>query len=148
MKVIFIKDLKNQGKKGDIKEVKDGYAINFLIKNGYAVSSTKTSIGRLQNDIALEKANEEQKRKEANDLKNKLVKEKLIFKAKTGVNDKMFGSISSKQIADELNKLNYNFDKKKIEIAGEINTIGVHKVHICLYKDIIGEINIQVIKEK
>ena len=77
MEVIFIKDLKNQGKKGQIKNVKDGYAENFLIKNGYAVKKTKDNLLKLQQDQAKKQKEEEANIKKANEIKNKLSKETL-----------------------------------------------------------------------
>ena len=93
MKVIFIKDVKGQGKKDEIKEVKDGYAMNYLIKNKLAVMYTETSNKRLENEKQQRKEKEAQDIKEANELKNKLSKVKVRFKVKTGEKDKVFGSI-------------------------------------------------------
>ena len=138
MKVIFIKDLKKQGKVNDIKEVSDGYAVNFLIKNGYAVKYTKTSSDRLDRDL--------ENIKEANKIKSKLDKEKLKFTVKCN-NGKVFGSISSKQIAEELNNRGYNIDKKKIKIDGSISSLGHHLVKIELHKKVIGELDIELIEK-
>ena len=131
MQVIFIKDLKGQGKKGDIKEVSDGYATNFLIKKGYALKKTEGSLNKLNKEIQKNKELDLKLRNEALDLKNQLEKLTLEF----FVNGKMFGSISSKQIKDELVKLGYNIDKKQIENAS-INNLGVHNISLNLYKDI------------
>lgn len=147
MKVIFIKDLKKQGKINDIKEVSDGYATNFLIKNGYAVKYTKTSNERLNNDIEKNKQEEEKNREDANNLKRKLEKETLKFIVKTGTNGKVFGNISSKQIADELTKKSYNIDKKKIKIELPLNTLGTHIVDIELYKNIKANIKVELLEK-
>lgn len=147
MKVIFIKDLKKQGKINDIKEVSDGYATNFLIKNGYAVKYTKTSNERLNNDIEKNKQEEEKNRQEANNLKNKLEKETLKFVVKTGTNGKVFGNISSKQISEELTKKSYNIDKKKIKIELPLNTLGTHYVDIELYKNIKANIKVELLEK-
>ena len=108
MEVIFIKDLKNQGKKGEIKTVKDGYAENFLINKGYAIKATKENIDKLNQDKAKAKEDDEKKKLEARKLKEKIEKVVLTFKVKTGEGDKVFGSISLKQIKDELNKEGYS----------------------------------------
>lgn len=134
MQVIFIKDLKGQGKKGDIKEVSDGYATNFLIKKGYALKKTEGSLNKLNKEIQKNKELDLKLRNEALDLKNQLEKLTLEFFVKEK-NGKMFGSISSKQIKDELVKLGYNIDKKQIENAS-INNLGVHNISLNLYKDI------------
>ena len=145
MKVIFIKDLKGQGKKGEIKEVKDGYANNFLIKKRYAVKETKESLNILnkQNKEAAEQ--DALNRKEALELKNKLEKERIKFTVKTGEGDKVFGSVSVKQIKEELDK-KYKIDKKQILIETPIQSLGFHEVEIDLYKDIKAKIKIEVVK--
>lgn len=148
MKVIFIKDLKGQGKKKDIKEVSDGYAMNYLIKNGYAVKYTKTSNEILNNEIKNEKELFELNTKNANIIKEKLEKEEVTFIVKSGTNNKIFGSISTKQIIDELNKLGYsNIDKRKIFIDNPITSLGIHIVKIELFKDVIANIKIKVISK-
>ena len=145
MQVIFIKDLKGQGKKGDIKEVADGYGMNFLIKKGYAVKKTETSLNKLNKEIENNKILDEKLTKEAMEMKKKLEKVVLTFYAKAGKMDKMFGSISSKQIKEGLDKLKFNFDKKQISTEA-INSFGYHDVTINLYKDIVGTIKVLVEK--
>lgn len=147
MKVIFIKDVKGQGKKGEIKEVKDGYGSNFLIKNGYAVLYTKTSVDRLNQEKAadLKKLNEDIE--EANKLKEKLENLKLVIKVKTGKQDKVFGSVSSKQIEKELEKRSIKIDKKKIKLDVELSTLGVHNVIIQLHKQVNATLKVTLEKE-
>lgn len=147
MKVIFIKDVKGQGKKDEIKEVKDGYAMNYLIKNKYAVPCTETSNKRLNDEIKERKIQEEKDIEEANKIKEKLKKEKISFKVKTGKEDRVFGSISSKQIKDELDKLGYKIDKKKIILDTPISSLGHHFVKIELHKKVIAELEIILNKE-
>lgn len=144
MKVIFIKDLKGQGKKGEIKEVKDGYAKNFLIKNGYAVQETKESLKALERDNKRKEQEDQTKKAEANKLKKELEKEKLSFTVKTGKGDKVFGSVSVKQIKEGLEK--YNLDKKQIIIKNPISSLGFHEIEINLYKDISAKLKIEVKK--
>lgn len=147
MKVIFIKDLKNQGKIDEIKEVSDGYATNFLIKNGYAVKYTKTSKERLNNDIKARELKEESDIKEATILKEKLEKENLIFKVPNGKEGKTFGTISTKQISDKLKELGYNIDKKKINITTPLNYLGVHFINLNLHKKVISNLKITIISK-
>ena len=144
MKVIFIKDLKNQGKKNEIKVVSDGYATYFFIKNGYAVKYTKTSNEKLNNDLERNRQEDEKNKENANKLKEKLEKENLKFIVKTGSNGKVFGTISSKQISDELKKKNYDIDKKKIKTDSSLNTIGYHYVEIELYKNIKAKLQVEL----
>lgn len=140
MQVIFLKDLKGQGKKGEIKEVSDGYAINFLIKKGYALKKTEGSLKKLNESIKESNLKDEENRKAALKLKEKLenVTIDILVKEKNG---RMFGSVSTKTIKEELDKLGYKFDKKQIETEN-INTLGVHLVTINLYKDIKGTIKV------
>ena len=145
MQVIFLKDLKGQGKKGEIKEVSDGYAINFLIKKGYAVKKTQGSLNILNIQKEEARLNDIEITKEAEKVKKELAKLTLVFTAKAGKMDKMFGSISSKQIKEELEKKNFKFDKKQIKTE-TINTFGFHNVEIELYKDIKGIIRVEVRK--
>ena len=112
MKVIFIKDLKKQGKVNEIKEVSDGYATNFLIKNGYAVKYTKTSNEILNTSLKNAAIEEENNIKEATKIKNELEKKEITFNVKSGKDGRTFGTISTKQIAEKLNELNYKIDKK------------------------------------
>ena len=134
MEVIFIKDLKNQGKKGEIKEVKDGYAKNFLIKNGYAVMKNETSLKELKRNLNNEKKLDEENRIKANKLK-----------VKTGTSDKVFGSVSIKQIKEKLDE-KYDISKNQIMLDSPLTSLGYHKVCINLYKDINAIINIELTK--
>ena len=146
MEVIFIKDLKNQGKKGQIKKVKDGYAENYLIKNGYAVKKTKENLSKLNHVQAKKAKEEEQKKKEAIELKEKLSKVTLEFKVKTGAGDRVFGSISLKQIKEGLSKQGFNIEKSKIDISNPIQSLGFHNVNLDLYPGITAIVKVHVIK--
>ena len=145
MKVIFIKDLRGQGKKGEIKEVKDGYAKNFLIKNGYAVKETKGSLKVLNEENKKAHEEDELNKKNALELKEKLEREKIRFVVKTGEHDKVFGSVSVKQIKDKLDS-KYKIDKKQIIIDHPISSLGFHDITINLYKDIKATLKIEVVK--
>ena len=145
MQVIFLKDLRGQGKKGEIKEVADGYAMNFLIKKGYAVKKTETSLNKLNIEKENNRLLDEKNTKEAKELAKKLEKVVITFNAKAGAGDKMFGSISNKQIKEELDKLGYKFDKKQIN-SETINSFGYHNVDITIYKNIVGTVKVEVRK--
>ena len=146
MKVIFTKDVKGQGRAGDIKEVKDGYGKNFLIKNGYAVLYTNRSkeildISNKNKELLLQEEIEK-----CNKLKDELKEKVIIFKVKTGDKDRVFGSVSSKQISIELEKLGYKIDKKKILIDNPLDTLGYHEVKIELHKKVLAVVTVQLIK--
>jgi len=145
MKVIFIKDVKGQGKKDDIKEVKDGYA-KFLISKSLAVAWTAASMKVLNNQIDQRKKDEEELIKECNLIKNKLKGKKIEFKVKTGKEDRVFGSISTKQISEELSKMGYDIDKKKITCDTEINSLGTHEVTITLHKEVVFKLDVILTK--
>lgn len=146
MQVIFVQDLRKQGKKGEIKTVADGYAKNFLIKNGYAIPVNEKNMNNFEHEKAREKKLDKENREEATKEKQKMEKENIEFKVKTGKDDKVFGSISPKQIKEELEKKGYKIDKKQIEIKNSITTLGYHDVKINLYSDIYATIKVHVVK--
>lgn len=146
MKVIFIKDLKKHGRVNDIKEVSDGYATNYLIKNGYAVKYTKCSNERLQNELDVKAREEEKEIEKANKIKEKLDNVCLTFKVKCSNDGKVFGSISSKQISDKLNKLGYSIDKRDIKLNETLNTLGIYNVEVVIYKKVKGNIKVELKK--
>lgn len=148
MKVIFLKDVKNQGKKGEIKEVKDGYGMNFLIKNGYAIQATNTGINRLKKEQAEMELQENLKIKDCEMVKEKLEKMTIEIPVKTGEQDRVFGSVSSKQIVSELKNLGYEIDKKAIEIDSGLTSLGVHQIKVLLHKKVIATLKIKLVKQK
>ena len=141
MKVIFIEDVIKQGKKGEIKEVSDGYAKNFLIKNKLAVMYTQGSVNKLNTENKEKAEKEKELVKEAEATKEKLLKENLVFEVPTGKEGKIFGSVSSKQIHEKLVKLGYNIDKKKIKVNSEM-FLGGNNITIELHKNVICELKI------
>ena len=145
MRIILLEDVKKQGKKGDVLTVKDGYGM-YLINNNLAVKETKGSIDVLNNQKKEAKKIEDNKIKEANLLKEKIENLKLVFKVKTGENDKVFGTISTKQIASSLEEKGLKIDKKKIIIETPINTLGTTNVKINLHKKITAILKIELQK--
>ena len=146
MKVIFIKDLKGQGKKGEIKEVKDGYGTNFLIKNGYAVLANESNLKHFNTQKNKELLEESLYIKECEKTKKKKKKLKINIKVKVGKEDKVFGSVSTKQIVTELKKQNFDIDKNKIKITTPLSSLGTHIVAIELHKKVIANLKINLIK--
>lgn len=145
MKIILLKDVKKQGKKGDILNVKDGYG-TFLINNSSAVLATDNSLNRLDRENKQRDDLEQQNINECEKLKSKLEKLNITFKVKTGAGDKVFGTISAKQIVEELNKLGYNIDKTKIKIDNQISSLGTHIVKINLHKKVIADLKVNLVK--
>ena len=145
MKVILLKDVKKQGKKGEIINVKDGYG-TYLINNKLAVLETKGSKKVLdeQNKAAAEEA--ERVLRECREIKGKLEKMTLEFKVKTGKGDQVFGTISTKQIVDELKKRGIEIDKRKIRLDVPVNSLGVTEVTVLLHKEVEAKLKIRLVK--
>lgn len=146
MKVLLLKDVKNLGKKGAVCNVADGYAQNFLFKNGLAVQASEKAKEIREQEIEKEKQDEQRRVEEA--TKNKVVLENTMvtFKAKAGKDGRMFGNISTKQVAEELTKITkINIDKRKITSDVTINAFGVTNVNIELHKKVIAKVKVQVL---
>ena len=145
MKVIFLQDVKKQAKKDEIKEVKDGYA-KFLIEQKLAVPYTTKSAEVLKGEIKAREDAEELLIQECTKIKNKLKDKEITFKVKTGNNDKVFGTITAKQISEELSKMGFDIDKKKIKIDTDINSLGTHLVTVTLHKKVVFELKVVLVK--
>ncbi|KXT77803.1 50S ribosomal protein L9 [Streptococcus sp. DD13] len=147
MKVIFLEDVKGKGKKGDIKEVPTGYAQNFLIKKNLAKEATSAAIGEQRGkEKAREKAHAElvleaTKTKELLDQEATVV----VFSEKVGPDGRTFGSITSKKIADELQKqFAIKLDKRNIQLDHPLRSIGTTEVPVKIYQEIVGEIKVRI----
>jgi large subunit ribosomal protein L9 len=145
MKVIFLKDVKGKGKKGEIKNVADGYANNFLIKQGLAVEANKENISKLNAQKKKEEKLAKEELAQAKQLKEQLEKLTVELSAKAGEGGRLFGSITSKQIADELQKKhNIKIDKRKIELEDAIRSLGYTKVPVKLHSEVTATLNVHV----
>ncbi len=145
MKIILLCDVRKQGKKGEIIEVKEGYG-NFLIKNKQAVLATTKGVDRLNEEKKIKAEEEEKLIKECEKIKKQLENITLIFKVKTGEQDKVFGSISAKHIEEELTKKKFAINKKQIIINNSISSLGFHNVDIELHKKVKAKLKIQLVK--
>ena len=147
MKVIFLQDVKGKGKKGEIKEVPSGYAQNFLIKKNLAKEATNQAIGELKGKQKSEEKAHAQLLAEAQEIKAKLEAEETIveFVEKVGPDGRTFGSITSKKIAEELQKqFGIKIDKRHIQVASPIRSTGLIDIPVKIYQDVTGVINIRV----
>lgn len=150
MKVIFLQDVKGKGKKGDVKEVPNGYAQNFLLKNNLAKEANKSSISQLAGQKKAQEKQEAEILEEAKELKRFLEKEETVveLKAKAGEDGRLFGSIPSKQIAEGLNKqYKVKLDKRKIELNNPIRTLGYTNVPVKLHHEVTATIKVHVVAE-
>ena len=145
MKVILTQDVKSQGKKGQLVEVSDGYARNFLLPKKLAVIATAENLNTMKLQEKARKAQEAAEKAEATAKKLKDLTVKIA--AKAGEGGRLFGAVTSKEIAEELNKqYGLNVPKQKIVLEEPIKTFGVHRVKAKLYQDIAGEILVQVVE--
>lgn len=149
MKVILLADVKKVGKKGQTIEVSDGYAANFLIPKKLAVKVTEKSVEILEKQNEQARIAAENAKKEAEKVKETLKNITVEFTLKSGANGRVFGSISFKQVEEALkNKHNIVIDKRKIITKGPIDSLGVTKLEIELYKGVVGIITVHVGEEK
>ena len=149
MKVILLKDVKGVGKKDQVVEVSSGYANNFLFPRKLAVMQTETSSAILKQNQEDEKKRQEQLKQDAIKLKATLANITLEFKAKTGKDGKMFGSISIKQVADQLkSQYHIDIDKRKFVDNFKVNAFGITNLKIELYKNVYGTVKVHVSEEK
>ncbi|TVX99941.1 50S ribosomal protein L9 [Cohnella terricola] len=147
MKVIFLQDVKGQGKKGEIKEVSEGYARNFLLPKGVVQIATEGAKKTLNQQTASAQKKKDNEKKDAQDLAARLSEMTIVIKAKSGEGGRLFGAITSKQISEALELQKIVIDKRKIELDEPIRVLGVTKVTVKLYPDVKGTLNVQVVEE-
>ncbi|WP_334077838.1 50S ribosomal protein L9 [Paenibacillus sanfengchensis] len=147
MKVIFLKDVKGQGKKGEIKNVSEGYAQNFLIPQGLVRPATEGNVKTLEHQTAAELKRKEKEKEEAIALGKKLEEMTVSLKAKAGEGGRLFGAITSKQVAEALEKAGVKIDKRKIEMQEPIRTLGVTQVPVKLHPEVKSTFKVQVTEE-
>ncbi|MBO5143717.1 MAG: 50S ribosomal protein L9 [Clostridia bacterium] len=148
MKVILTQDIKSVGKKGQILDASDGYARNYLLPKKLAVVADATNLNELKTKQEANKYKKDMSMASAKELSEKMKDFELVFKIKAGENGKIFGSVTSKDIADELNKKYFvEVDKKKVMLSDAIKTLGVYNVEIKLFEGISGKIKVSVVAE-
>lgn len=147
MKVIFLQDVKGQGKKGEVKNVSEGYAQNFLIPRGLVRPATEGNVKTLEQQTAAELKRKEKEKEEAIALGKKLEEVTVTLKAKAGEGGRLFGAITSKQVAEALEKTGIKIDKRKIEMHEPIRTLGVTQVPVKLHPEVKSTFKVQVTEE-
>ena len=145
MKIIFLKDVKGKGKKGEIKNVADGYAHNFLIKQGLAIEANTANTSTLANQQKKEEKAAAQELAEAKKLKEVLENVSVELTAKAGEGGRLFGSITTKQIAEELlKKHGIKVDKRKMELEDAIRALGTTNVPVKLHHEVVAVLKVHV----
>jgi large subunit ribosomal protein L9 len=145
MKVIFLKDVKGKGKKGEVKNVADGYAHNFLIKQGLAIEASNANVSTLEGQKKKEDKRALEELAEAKKLGEQLEKITVELSAKAGEGGRLFGSITTKQIAEELQKKQgIKIDKRKMELSDAIRTLGSTKVPVKLHHEVLATLTVHV----
>ncbi|MBA1334700.1 MAG: LSU ribosomal protein L9p [Firmicutes bacterium] len=148
MEVILVKDVKGQGKKGDVVKVSDGYARNFLLPKGYAIEATEGSKRKLTEEKAQIQKRQQQEKDKANKLADKISNLEVNLKVKAGDNGKLFGSVTGKDIAEALKKQHgIEVDKKRIVLDEPIKNTGEFAIEIKVYPEVSAELKV-VIKEE
>ena len=147
MKVILRQDVKGTGKKGEILDVSDGFAKNFLLKKGLAEPASAVAV----NSLKIQKEAEERRRREEikaiRELAQRMDKSKVTVSIKCGENGKVFGSVTSREIADKLADLGFDVDKKKILLKDPLKTVGDYAVDVRLMEGVTAKIFVSVVPE-
>ena len=150
MKVILLDNIKGVGKKDEIIEVKDGYANNFLFAQNKAVPATEENIKKLQNKAEKNKKDHAKEVKKAEEIKGKINNKEIVLAVKAGENGKVFGSIGSKEIVDEVKKVfGLTIDKKKIDGENSrMKELGVHDVEVKLHSEVKAILKVKLINKE
>ena len=143
MKVVLLKDLKGKGKKGDVINISDGYALNFLIPQGIAKAGTSSNLNEANQAREAKAYHDEHERLKAVELGKIIEKTTLNLKVKCGANGKVFGSVTNKEISEELAKLNISVDKKKIE-TDTIKSIGLYDIKVKLHPTVVVKLKVNI----
>ncbi|WP_296257384.1 50S ribosomal protein L9 [uncultured Ezakiella sp.] len=144
MKVILKQDVKGLGSAGELVNAKTGYARNFLIPNNLAVEATKENKQKWEEEQARMKAEFEQNKAEAEELKAKLEKSEILVLKKAGADGRLFGSVTSGDISDSLEKKGFNIDKKKIELGDNLKEAGEYTVNIRVFPEMLAQVKVIV----
>ncbi|GKU77183.1 50S ribosomal protein L9 [Paenibacillus sp. L3-i20] len=147
MKVIFLQDVKGQGKKGQVKDLSEGYVRNFLLPQGLAKLASDGNLKTLELQSASEEKRKAKEKEDAQVLGKRLEEMTIVVKAKAGEGGRLFGAITSKQIAEALAAKGIKIDKRKIELEDPIRTLGVTQVPVKLHPEVKAKLNVQTAEE-
>jgi len=147
MKVILKENLKTLGVQGDVVNVKDGYANNFLFPKGYAIMATPSNLKIMEENNRQGTLKREKMKSDAESLAENLKDIKLTIGMKAGSNDKIFGSVTPLQVAQALKAKGFDIDRRKIEVVGDIKTLGTYGAIVNLHRDVAVNIGLEVVAE-
>ncbi|KPV42490.1 50S ribosomal protein L9 [Alicyclobacillus ferrooxydans] len=144
MKVILLEDVKGQGKKGEVKNVSEGYARNFLFPKNLAQEATPANLQQLEKQHEAKERKQEQELAQARELAKSLEAEKFVVKTHAGDGGKLFGAITTKHIGDAMHAKGFDVDKRKIALTDPIKSLGGHQVHVKLHPKVTATISVFV----
>lgn len=147
MKVILRQNIDKLGKIGQIVDVKDGYALNYLIPKGFAYVAVKGNVKALEEEKKIVEKRNQQELKAAETLASELEKISVTIPVQVGEEDKIFGSVTTQMIADALKEKGHDIDKRKIEMEEQIKTLGIYNVNIKLHPNVSAKIKVWVVRE-
>ncbi|KMK77932.1 50S ribosomal protein L9 [Alkalihalobacillus pseudalcaliphilus] len=147
MKVIFLEDVKGKGKKGEVKNVSEGYARNFLFPKNLAVEANNSNIKDLEAKKKSANKKVQEELEEAKAYKEKLEAQEVTIKAKAGEGGRLFGAVSTKQIAETLASLKLKVDKRKILLNDPIRSLGYTNVPIKIHPEVIATVKVHVVEQ-
>ena len=145
MKVIFLQDVKGTGKKGEVKQVADGYARNMLLKKGLAIEATAENLSELNGRQSAAAHKVDVEKKAASDIAAAINGKEVVCTAKAGSGGRLFGAVTANQVADAIEKtFGYKIEKKKISLKSEIKNFGTYEADVKLYAGISAKVTVQV----
>lgn len=146
MEVILQEDVKKLGNKGEVVKVASGYARNYLLPKGLAVEATSAKLNNLKHRKKVIAKKVAKNKQAAEGLASQLAKETFVLAVKSGEKGRLFGSITTKDIADVVNKKGYEIDKRKIDLDQNIKSLGVHRVSVKIFKNVSATLTLKVVE--
>ncbi len=147
LQVILQSDVPNLGSSGELVKVRPGFARNFLLPRNLAVPATTAQINRLNHDKAVALARAEKNKKESKELAEKISALKITLARPVGEDDKLFGSVTAKEIENEVKKFGVTFDRKKMQLAEPLKALGVFDIPVKLMADVTATLKVEVVKK-
>ena len=147
MDVILLDNVEHLGEKGEVHEVADGYGLNYLIPQGLARVATDGAIRQLREEERQQARKQAAKKEEAEDVKKELEDMQVVFSAKVGEENRIFGTVTTQQIAVELSNRGYDIDRRDIQLDEDIRYVGAYTATIQVHDDVTASLDIQVIPE-